>query len=189
MHGRSHARPSGGRNRYYICPNRECQLPYIRADELEADVWSRVKSWVRDPRHLEAELKKRLSLPPADSGELTTLEDAIAAAGQEEERLTALYIKGLIDPAKGEELLAQVRKRTGLLKARLAEILRRREATQIHDKERAALRELSSRYRRHLSTFTLPEKQTLIRMLVSGVELFPDRAEVHIRIPASLLSF
>ncbi len=194
VHGWSYTRPKG-RYRYYICINRthrpedKCSLPYVNADELEAEVWGRVASWVQDPHRLERELRQRANIPPADHGEVATLDGSIAASERESDRLTSLYVKGLIDPKKAEDQLVEIRRRLQLFRSRRTEISRRREVVRIQDKERATLQQFSAKYSKRLSGLTFKEKQGLIRLMVAGVELFPDRIEVHARIPASTLAF
>ena len=197
VHGYSYQRPVDKHRRsYYLCNHRihrtsgKCPLPFFRAEELEGEVWSRVSSWLQDPRRLERELKQMNENPPPSQGELESLKQSIAATEQEADRLTSLYVKGLVDPAKAESQLAEIRKRTAFLQGRMGEILRRNEFGQVQDKEWVAFREFAARYKKRLSGLTFKEKQGIIRLLVSRVELFPDsRVTIHARVPKSLAGF
>jgi len=89
-----------GKYKYYYCPAtmrrdsaRDCNLPHIRADRVDEEVWSWVKDLLTDPDAIERGLSE-LRAKQDQGQQLRELDKRIAAQSRKLDRLVDLYVDG-----------------------------------------------------------------------------------------------
>jgi len=102
-----------------------CPTPSIRAEQVEPFAWQQVREWLLDRELLLQVLEEqRAAARPADQSALSEVDQAIARAASERDRLTYLFVKGLTDGAEAEAELEGLRSRMERLQARRDQLVR-----------------------------------------------------------------
>lgn len=180
--------------RYYVCNRRSsgrdypldgrrvCRSRGVNADALEEVVWSAVKQWLADPGALAEELKSQFRLDTIRD-ECQFLEKRLGELDGEKERAIALYVRGIIGMDECESLVAGIRKRRGELEKRLEEAKQQLEKLELNAAEKEGLMALAADYAGRLDELSFEERAHVVRVLVSGIYLYPDRVEICARVP------
>jgi site-specific DNA recombinase len=189
----------GGRvYRYYYCHNHDpinagrrdrlCPERHIRADELDAFVFEKLRSALLDPRQLTAGEGAVLtaSQPSEDeliAAQLKRLTTAIEAAERERTRLLDAYQAGLID-------LDQLGRRTQALAARRDQLSHEKDTLSEQSRElasqnrlRRGLAHFAERVAASLDELDFDARQWLLRLVVEKVRVQGWRVEIHLKIP------
>ena len=103
-----------------------CPGKAIRSDLLEPKVWGDMEAWLRNPGDLLDELKvnqEQANQRRALEDQVRSLETALAALTERRKRAVDLHIRGRIDEAELDDLLAEVDKERKTLQDRLGRIV------------------------------------------------------------------
>jgi site-specific DNA recombinase len=195
MCGRTNALANGRTHRYYFCrgralrrgdPSRRCNNPGVRAEELEALVWTSVCQTLREPARLEAEWRHRLA---TDS----TLTDARAERdlAQRWTEAQERSLKRLLDAYEaGAMTLEELTPRTQRLREQLrhAEQMVKEADVKVTDTVmmQSAVGRLETFARQvqdRLDQLDWSARRQLVRMLVVRVEIDAEKVTVVYRLP------
>ncbi len=154
-------RSAGRTYRYYAC-RAGCGAPQIRASDLEAAAWAAVAEAVVDAGALAAAVAEA---PPAED----TVERALAAIGQEQERVWVAWRRGLVDAARFEAAVSELAGRRQRLRARAAPA--ERPAAVAPATVAALLEGLGPETRRRV-----------VAEVVASVRIEPDRWRITLRV-------
>ena len=103
-----HGRPVDKKYLYYFCParrgeiaDRQCNIPFFRADHVDGKVWEKIKEWLQDPDVLRQSLEKvkakleQKNQPLRDR--LSVVDDLLTDNRRQLEKLLDLYLAGDFD--------------------------------------------------------------------------------------------
>ena len=185
----------GTTHRYYACRNpsasrqgiaHACTNPTVRAEELDAQVWSSVCQVLQDPERLEHEWRSRLENDGTvvdARAEQAQAQRWLAAQERIHQRLLDAYEAGALTLEELTARVPQVRER--LQRAR--EMVQAAddavtETTVLHAVV-GRLQDFSQQVREGLERLDWSARQHLIRTLVSRVELDVEKVTVIYRLP------
>lgn len=161
-------------------PPPTCALPYQRAGRIEEAVWQLVRDWLADPDLLRHELERRAQEPPnfsASDEQLTLMKAQLEQAKDGQKRVLYLTAKGVVHPEVAEAQLAESRQQIDSLQNQVAELestLHRRQVQADHiERTVRAARDLASEELDSLEDLDLSERQAVVRILVSDVQVGP----------------
>jgi site-specific DNA recombinase len=105
----------------YMTPERKCQGKAIRGDELEAQVWSDIETFLRNPGPVLKQLHSRLESDAKGSDKtrqhITRLEALLAKKAEERNRVLGLFRRGRLDDKALDAQMDEIgREETGLEK-------------------------------------------------------------------------
>lgn len=183
-------------HRYYNCKGKDligsgrtqpCPQRTIKAEELEAVVWTHIVELLSHPSQLLAQFAQFATLgaePDAQArAELHRLEAHEQRLAREETRLLDAYQAGMLS-------LAELGQRRELISQRRHVLHEQREQQQrLHQQEvhaQAVLTDLTqfcARIRRRLPAATLAEKQALLQLLIDRIIVGTDTVEIQHVIP------
>jgi transcriptional regulator with XRE-family HTH domain len=131
------SRPKVTRESYYRCngmhspsvymtPERKCQAKAIRGDELEAQVWSDIETFLRNPGPVLQQLHSRLE-SDAKGGEktrqqITRLDGLLAKKAEERNRVLGLFRRGRLDDKALDQQMDEIGKEEAALELQLEEL-------------------------------------------------------------------
>jgi site-specific DNA recombinase len=159
---------------------RVCSNTQVRADLLDAAVWQDVRSLLADPRRVEAEFQRRLTVEARgiEYQSRQQLEALIRKIQRGMARITDAYEDGLIDKREFEPRIRKARERLEKLKTevkvQMDQEAQQRDLTLIMGR----LEEFADRVRQGLDQADWPTKRQILRTLVQQVEI--DRQEVRV---------
>lgn len=127
---------NGKREFYYRCNGAHtpsvysnlgrCQAKAVRGDQLEAQVWSDVESFLRNPEPVLEQLHARLDLEAKGSDQtrkqVTRLEGLLAQKATERSRVVGLYRRGRLTDAELDAQMDEIGKEETALEAQIAEL-------------------------------------------------------------------
>lgn len=164
-------------------PPPTCAAPYQRADRIEEAAWQHVRDWLADPNTLRRDLERRAAEPPNSSGgsdQLALMKEQLEQAKDGQKRVLYLTAKGVVHPEVAEAQLEESRRQIESLQHQVAELentLHRRlvQADHIERTVRAA-RDLAAEALRNLDQLSLSQRQGMVRLLVSDVQVGPGKS-------------
>jgi site-specific DNA recombinase len=179
-------RPNGKREFYYRCNGAHtpsvysktgrCPAKAVRGDQLEAQVWSDVESFLRNPEPVLEQLHARLN---SDANgldqtrkQVARLEGLLAQKATERSRVVGLYRRGRLTDADVDAQMDEIGKEEAGLEAQIAELGGRIAGADsiagIISSAQALLAELRKRLNQPVSW---EQKRRLIEVLVGGVRV------------------
>src|SRR5262249_49096689 len=119
-------------HRYYACqrvaaaylrPEQRCHSKWVRADDLETEVWRYCREWIFSPgkplEEAQRKLRERQGQAAALEPERKRLAQELAAKSAEHERIMTAYRKGLISIEQAEQQIEASNRETAELRAYL----------------------------------------------------------------------
>ncbi len=182
---------------YYYCTGHDllrarsregCPQRNLRADELDALVWTEVRRHLEDPiLILEAYAKLRAEpvLRPDDvvAQESRALEHKLVEMDREEHRLLDAYQAGLIE-------LPQLERRQGVLRQRRShvqgglEMIRSEHTAALRRADlQISLQSFTRSVRAPLATLPFEDRQRLVRAVIERVMVEEGQVDIHFAIP------
>ncbi len=169
-----------GTDAYRFGGQRICDNGQVRTDLLEEAVWQEVCSLLENPRRLEQEYRRRLSVSRQSPGQETTtsLELQVAKVQRGIARLIDSYADGLLEKHEFEPRLKQLRERVAKLEAQLGQVVDA--AAEQRDLQLLVgrLEEFAERVATSLDATSWEGRREVIRALVKRVEI--DRGQVGV---------
>ncbi len=160
-------------------PPPACSLPHIKAAPIEEVVWQKLRSWYEDPDILAADMQRQQEEPAINQAEMeqrvVQLTDQIDEAKTRQSRVLYLVSKGVVHPEVAEEQLAEVKRHLDALEAELATV--RRSMGQVTrtvlniDRIVGMVRDHREEVLQAMDDMDLPQRQTLVRMLIKEVNI------------------
>jgi len=174
--------------RYYYCRKtlpayaipHKCEARYVRADELEQDVWLKLTEVLKKPEVVLSELRRRREQAvPFLAKDITRIERELESCRNQQKRLLKLYQHSEID----ETMIVQQTRSLQIKEKGLLEEMARLQSQQ------ASIRELGDvdgkvleycrRVSQNLDSLTFEEKRLLLDALEIKVVAYRDRNEVR----------
>jgi site-specific DNA recombinase len=130
-------RPGANREFYYRCNgthspsvymtrDRKCQAKAIRGDELEAQVWSDIETFLRNPGPVLQQLHDRLASDAKGSDKtrqhITRLEGLLAKKAEERNRVLGLFRRGRLDDKALDAQMDEIGREETALERQLEEL-------------------------------------------------------------------
>jgi site-specific DNA recombinase len=110
----------------YMTPDRKCQAKAIRGDELEAQVWSDIETFLRNPGPVLQQLHERLESDAKGSDkarqQITRLEGLLAKKAEERNRVLGLFRRGRLDDKALDQQMDEIGKEETALEKQLEEL-------------------------------------------------------------------
>ncbi|WP_374713738.1 recombinase family protein [Symbiobacterium terraclitae] len=166
-------------------PRKACEWQDIRSNIIEQYIWRRVVSWIKDPALLEKERQRQaeeqLTKPDTTAQQVEMLEVELKSRREEQQRIYRLFTKGIAPPTAEDDLERLARQIRNLED----EIERLRSSLVKRENIMPAVKELSTLAKEvdeYLSLLELKDKQKIVRLLISEVQVWPDgRYELVLR--------
>lgn len=128
-------RPNGKREFYYRCNgahsrmlfrSSNCKSKSVRGDHLEAQVWSDVEAFLRNPRPILEQLHAKLQSDSQDSEgvgkQIDRLQELIADKANERNRVLGLFRRGRLNEKALDEQMDEIGKEETALERQLEEL-------------------------------------------------------------------
>ena len=162
-------------------PPSACPAPHQKASIFEGQAWDKTKEWLMDPDILQTDLERSLAEPSPLAQELVSrqgfLTEQVEATKAGHARVVYLVSKGLVHPEIAEKQLAETKHHLDALEKELEDVRRSigQSAAKMQSKERVVtrVREVAAEVHQALDSMTLPERQSLLRMIVREARVFP----------------
>jgi site-specific DNA recombinase len=110
----------------YMTPDKKCQAKAIRGDELEAQVWSDIETFLRNPGPVLQQLHDRLASDAKGSDktrqQITRLEGLLAKKGEERTRVLGLFRRGRLDDKALDAQMDEIGREEAALEKQLEEL-------------------------------------------------------------------
>jgi site-specific DNA recombinase len=194
------SRPRGARQaqRYYVCPHRDplraggddlrCREHGIRADELDAFVFTQLREALLRPEVLLAGESALASHTPAPDDELLAaqlgrLNRRLEAADAERRRLVDVYQTGLLQLAELETRTREVDERRRRLAGELDQLTTQRQDLVQDNRLRQRVTSFADRVVASLDDLDFDRRQQLLRLVVEEVRVTGWQVEIRLRIP------
>ncbi len=173
--------------RYYRCRNtwptsvrpKTCDAPYVRADQLEEQVWKSVAETLRQPEPIVAEIKRRQSDVSDIKAEIERVRKSLARLDDQERRLVKLYTLAEIDDSFLKKESAQLKKQHVELDAEIVVLEKQKRQTESLDKISDQVKDYCAKVATKLDSFSFEDKRLALKALQirivvgkSGVRLF-----------------
>ena len=191
---KSHPRQS----RYYSCPHqdpfkaggpdRRCSERAVRADELDAFVYEKLREALLSPEVLlagEAAMAGRDALPDDEllSAQVERVRRQLDAAAAEKRRLADLYQAGLLDLPELQRRAAEVTSRRQQLGSQLEELERRHHELAGQNRLRRCIADFAARVAEGFEQLDFDRRQRLMRLVVEEVRVSGWQVELRLRVP------
>jgi site-specific DNA recombinase len=176
-----------GSDAYRFGGQRVCWNPQVRADDLERAVWESVEEYLRDPRRVVEEFRRRQETPTQETSVLEAQREAAMRAAEKSQRalrrLVEAYEAGVFTLEEVQERIGaareKVRQNEDHLKKMEETLVKRREwqevITQVSD--------FTSRLESGLGSLDEAQRQKLVRLIVDRVELGKNEITIVHRVP------
>jgi site-specific DNA recombinase len=187
----------GDRYRYYVCLNRRASSGYsvhpccsasVRAEELDAQVWSSVCQVLQEPERVEQEWQRRLDADGALADARSEQEQAQRWAATQERALGRLLDAYEVGALPLEELTPRVQR----LREQIHAAHERVKSAQTKVTESTTLRLVVGRLeafaqqvREGLEQLDWNARRQIIRMLVARIEIGDEQVTIVYRLPPS----
>jgi transcriptional regulator with XRE-family HTH domain len=153
-----------------------CQAKAVRGDQLEAQVWSDVESFLRDPEPVLQQLHDRLESDAQGSDQtrkqITQLEGLLAQKATERSRVVGLYRRGRLAEAELDEQMDEIGKEETALEVQIAELGGRIAGADSIARNLSSAQALLAQLRKRLDEpIAWEQKRRLIEVLVAGVRV------------------
>ena len=170
------------------CGTGRCSQRHLRADELDALVWTEVRRHLEDPTLIMAgyaTLRAEPGLRPDDvvAQEARTLEHKLVEMDREEHRLLDAYQAGLIELPQLERRQGVLRQRRGHVQASLETIRGEHLAALQQTELQMSLQNFTRSIRAPLATLPFEDRQRLVRTVIERVMVEEGQVDIHFAIP------
>jgi len=184
-------RPNGKREFYYRCnlahspslyaATGRCPAKAVRGDFLEAQVWSDIATFLRDPGPVLEQLRARLESDVKGSDQtrkqLARLEGLLAQKATERTRVVSLYRRGRLTDAELDVQMEEIGKEQLALEAQISELGGRIAGADSIAGNIDSAQALLAKLRKRLdSPISWELKRRLVEILVAGIRV--DTTEV-----------
>ena len=180
-------RPKVARESYYRCngmhspsvymtPERKCQAKAIRGDELEAQVWSDIETFLRNPGPVLQQLHSRLEAD-AKGGEktrqqITRLDGLLAKKAEERNRVLGLFRRGRLDDKALDQQMDEIGKEETALELQLEELRGKVTSSESIAATVSSAEALLAKLRKRLDgPISWEMKRQLVEILVAGIRV------------------
>ena len=170
-----------GSDRHRFGGQRMCDNTQVRADLLEAAVWSEVERLLRDPGRIAAEHERRLRRGGEgglEARNLAAVEAQLQRLRRGIGRLIDGYAEGLIERAEFEPRVAGLRQRLASLEEQRRGLVERTRLGSQLLLIIGRLEAFAARVEQNLDQLDRQQKRGLVRILVRRIEI--DRDEVNV---------
>jgi site-specific DNA recombinase len=154
-----------------------CTLKNLRADRFEAEIWAKLKTWLRDPSELQKAHEAQRQKPevkPVDENRIALLQSQLAERQEEHRRMFRLAVKGLA-PAGTEEELERLAAQVRALEAELAaQTEGQEEQPPLSLESLSDILALGELVDEELDRLDLEGRQHVARGLVRGFTIYPN---------------
>ncbi|MFN0168661.1 MAG: recombinase family protein [Bryobacteraceae bacterium] len=179
-------RPNGKREFYYKCNGAHspsiyagrgrCESKAVRGDHLEAQVWSDVESFLRNPEPVLQQLQERLQSDAKGSeqirAQVARLEGLLAQKATERSRVVGLYRRGRLTDADLDAQMDEIGKEEATLEARVAELRGKIAGADSIGATLSSAETLLAKLRKRLDQpVSWEQKRQLIEVLVAGIQV------------------
>ena len=158
-----------------------CKLAHFPAEPIEGAVWQQVWAWLQDPHELRQEQQRQFgrSVASADDQRLTALRSHLATQEEQYRRAFELAVKGLAP--QGYE--AELRRLQAEVQAVQMELESRTgtAATPEPGGHPLGLDQLAEEVEARLDDLDIAGRQSVSRMLIRRIQVWPDRWEYLLR--------
>ncbi len=156
-------------------PPAACRQPHQRADRVEQHVWATIQRWLLDPELLQAERERQWGDAGLAQGgpeqERTRLQQQMTLAKAAQARVLGLVGKGVVHPEVAAAQLAESSRHVAALEQEYARLPA---AAAVADVALApAPAPVHGCWQRWLAELDLPQRQTVVRMLLRAVRVLP----------------
>ena len=180
-------RPGANREFYYRCngmhspsvyltPDRKCQSKAIRGDELEAQVWSDIETFLRNPGPVLQQLHDRLASDAKGSYktrlQITRLEGLLAKKTEERKRVLGLFRRGRLDDESLDQQMDEIGREETALEKQLEELRDKVTSTESIAATVSSAEALLAKLRKRLDGPVSWEiKRQLVEILVANIRV------------------
>lgn len=160
----------------YMTAEKKCQAKSIRGDELEAQVWSDIETFLRNPGPVLQQLHSRLE-SDAKGGEktrhqITRLEGLLAKKTEERNRVLGLFRRGRLDDRALDEQMDEIGKEERALEIQLEELRGKVTSSESIAATVNSAEVLLAKLRKRLDGSVSWEiKRQLVEILVAGIRV------------------
>lgn len=180
--------------RYYRCRStwpttirpRTCDAPYVRADRLEAMVWTAVREILEDPEILIAEIGRQREESSFVEDEIARIRSSIRRLDDQERRLIRLFGAGGVTEEYVLSEIEQVKKSREALKRDLAELEQQEQRVADLDGLGGRVRAYCAQVAERLDEFDFDDKRLALDALQITVTVDPNQAVLKGAIPYDL---
>lgn len=189
----SGSRLTGG-NRYYACrmtyaqyaPRPKCPARYVRADELERQVWAELCRIIESPEVVLGELRRRMNSDTEPlSAEIAERRAELKSAADQQRRLIKLYQFAEIDDDFLQQQAKALKSRQERAETELARLLDVRRSLDNLDDLAGRVTEWTKRVQTNLERLALEEQRLVLEALDVTVVVTPEKWELRGSLPAS----
>ncbi|MBI4307715.1 MAG: recombinase family protein [Chloroflexi bacterium] len=174
-------------NRYYRCratwptsvKPKSCDAPYVRAEEMEEQVWKTIVSILKHPDVVMEEIRRRQGETSVLDDEIERVQHGVRRLGDQERRLVRLYTLGEIDDGFIKKEMEQIKRQRAELEAEQVKLEKQKLQLANLGKLSAQVREFCARASAKLNGFSFEDKRMALRSLQvrivvgkAGVKLF-----------------
>jgi transcriptional regulator with XRE-family HTH domain len=181
-------RPNGKREFYYRCNGAHspqvywgltagrCTSKAVRGDHLEAQVWSDVESFLRNPQAVLEQLHARLEADSKGSDQIRTqvarLEGLVTQKATERSRVVGLYRRGRLTDADLDAQMDEIGKEEAALEVQIGELRSRIAGADAIGSTISSAEALLMDLRKRLDEpVSWDEKRRLVEVLVAGIRV------------------
>jgi site-specific DNA recombinase len=154
-----------------------CTLPNLRAERFEAEVWNRIKHWLKGREELERaqEAQRAKKAPvPTDTARIDLLKTELAERQAEHRRMFRLFVKG-VAPAGTEAELERLAAQIKSLGQEVAALTHEHDEPEpVAPESLADLFALADQVDEELDSLILEGRQRVVRHILRGITINPD---------------
>jgi site-specific DNA recombinase len=174
--------PSGRNVFYYKCvrymtgtrPER-CPSAIVRGDQLEAEVWSDIQDFARNPGKVVQKLRAQAKAQKNDMqplhGERDMIVRDIQAKQSERQRVIGLVRRALISDAEAEQELTSLQREIEALEKRARSLTKRVDQAEELQTKLASADALLQKLAQAVEGATEQKKREIIKLLVQGIQV------------------
>jgi site-specific DNA recombinase len=160
----------------YLTPERKCQGKAIRGDELEAQVWSDIETFLRNPGPVLQQLHSRLEADAKGSDktrqQITRLDGLLAKKAEERNRVVGLFRRGRLDDKALDQQMDEIGKEETALELQLEELRGKVTSSESIAANLSSAEALLGKLRKRLDGPVSWEiKRQLVEILVAGIRV------------------
>lgn len=152
----------------------------IRVEELDEQVWEKVKDWLNNPDEIAAASEEAENIN-YDTFEIERLEKEIRTTQEGRKRLLSLFAQGLdISNEEMRESIRELKEKEEELKEKLNEIKARIKDDQSNEYSKKLFKEASEFYlNKGEDELSFEDKQKIIRTVVREIIVYKDKIDIY----------
>jgi len=186
-----------GEYRYYVCNRRDpvdagragtCRARGVRAEELDALVWSALCEWLERPEMLERELAAWRERRPDGEGverERARLEQALRNLRAQIERLVDAYQQGALTVEELKARRVRLEASRDATEERLADLTAQQRREERSERLVERLGAFAAALREGLASLDFEGRQRIARLLIERVVVHEDQVTIEHVVPLS----